>query len=219
VCNYEASRFSHFHGLLVDWSPSDDARRPGHDHLRHPELSVPTGHTVTGTITTDGHIGQLGPSDITSWSVTIGGTITFRSTDLGAETMIAGAVDASLTAIILAAPTTSGESNTLALFGAPTGAPALVWDRELTSGGLSSDHYVGTTTSSFWASLDLTLGGKDPWVLAAVPEPSSPWMAVSGISAVFACDWFRRRRDPRRQRAVGPSETRASSTPKVLQSR
>ena len=41
---------------------------------------------------------------------------------------------------------------------------------------------------------------------AVVPEPSSLVMAEIGISAVFAYGWFRRRRDQRRQRPVGPPD-------------
>jgi len=40
----------------------------------------------------------------------------------------------------------------------------------------------------------------------AVPEPSSLVMAGTGISAVFAYGWFRRRRDQRRQRPVGQTD-------------
>ena len=43
------------------------------------------GHTVSGSITTDGKTGLLDTSDITSWTVTID-TTTFRSTDPGSNT-------------------------------------------------------------------------------------------------------------------------------------
>ena len=43
-------------------------------------------------------------------------------------------------------------------------------------------------------------------VLTVVSEASSLMMAGTGISAVFAYSWFRRRRDQRRQRPVGQTD-------------
>jgi len=68
------------------------------------------GHTVSGTITTDGLIGQLAASDIKSWSVTIDNTFTFRSSDAGARTDISGDVQATPTTISLSrSPTVTND--------------------------------------------------------------------------------------------------------------
>jgi len=61
------------------------------------------GHTVSGTIATDGHIGQITSADITSWSVTFDSTFTFRSTDPGTDIGSLGVVQATATNLSLVA--------------------------------------------------------------------------------------------------------------------
>jgi hypothetical protein len=173
--------------------------------------SQQNGHTLEGTITTDGQIGPLAFSDITSWSVTIDNTITFRSTDAGSSTVLLGDVQATSTSITLSAPA-SINPNYLSL-GDLQGI--LSWQRAAgTTLGIYGAIYV--PVGNLWTTTSTTLGGNDPWVIAAVPEPSSLWMAVSGISASLAYGWFRHRREAARKltgidAANGPAAREASA--------
>ena len=76
------------------------------------------GATLSGTITTDGVIGNLAASDILSWSWTItpaGGTpFTVTSSDAGAEALSVGSIVASQLAITIA-PTGSTDDSGFAL--------------------------------------------------------------------------------------------------------
>jgi hypothetical protein len=149
------------------------------------------GHTLSGTITTDGQIGPLAGSDITSWSVTFDDTSTFT----GSGVLLQGVVQATSTSITLPAAPSNSVANLLFLV-SPAGD--LEWERPAgsTSGIYAASH---EPLLQLWNTKPATLGGTDPWVLAAVPEPSSLWMAVSGISAGLAYGWFRCRRVLRRR--------------------
>src|SRR5271157_3999787 len=62
-----------------------------YDIVNYPDLQ--NGWTLSGTITTDGTIGTIQASDITSWTWTIveaGTALTIRSTDLGAGVTVDG---------------------------------------------------------------------------------------------------------------------------------
>jgi hypothetical protein len=149
------------------------------------------GHTLSGTITTDGQIGPLAGSDITSWSVTFDDTFTIT----GAGALLQGVVQATITSITLPAAPPDSVANLLFLV-SPAGD--LGWERPAgsTSGIYEASH---APLQQLWNTNPATLGGTDPWVLAVVPEPSSLGMAVSGISAGLAYGWFRRRRELRRR--------------------
>ncbi len=62
-----------------------------YDLVNYPDLQ--NGWTLTGTITTDGNIGSISSTDITSWMWTVsmsGDTQTYRSTDPGAVIDLSG---------------------------------------------------------------------------------------------------------------------------------
>ncbi len=146
------------------------------------------GHTVSGSITTDGKTGLLDTSDITSWAVTID-TTTFRSTDPGSNTQALG-VFATTTGIKIA-----GFGGGL-LLGTHVGFnyDVLVWDRVPLDSNLSL--YGGTVNSvDLWSTFNPAMGGTNPWVLASVPEPSSFTLAVLGVGAlIVAGGWSRLRK-------------------------
>ncbi len=81
------------------------------------------GATLSGSITTDGTIGDLAKADITSWTFTItpsgGSPITASSTDPSANIGITGEIVASLSNITLAAPTVIPSLNVLNLHSRP----------------------------------------------------------------------------------------------------
>jgi hypothetical protein len=172
------------------------------------------GHAVSGSITTDGHIGTLTSADIKSWSVTID-TTSFSNTTPNAEIDLAGSnLNATGTTITLSAGTGStdpGDLATLWLWAVPDGTSAtldrLIYERN------SNDpsFYEGITQGNFqWSSANAAMGGTDPWVIAstatavatAVPEPSTAIVAVFGAVAFLAYGWSRHRREQRRTAAA-----------------
>jgi len=90
------------------------------------------GHTLSGTITTDGTIGTLQESNIKSWNVTIDATDNFSSHDPGAVTSVAGlGLAATATELSFA---TSLSTNTYFVIATNTsGGPLseLLWNRTL----------------------------------------------------------------------------------------
>src|SRR5262249_16922072 len=131
-----------------------------------------SGHTVSGTITTDGKTGLLETSDITSWSVTIDDS-TFRSTD-GSSTAAVG-VFATLNGIKI-----PGFGGGLVLENDPSG-DMIDWIRVPLDSDLSS--YSGHLDSiNLWNTFNPALGGTNPWLIASsVPEPSSFILAAFGV--------------------------------------
>ena len=146
------------------------------------------GHTVSGSITTDGKTGLLDKSDITSWAVTID-TTTFRSTDPGSNTQALG-VFATTTGIKIAA----FGGGLLLEVDVGFNDDQLVWDRVPLDSNLSL--YSGRVNSvDLWNTWNPAMGGTNPWLLASVPEPSSFTLAVLGVGALFvAGGWSRLRK-------------------------
>ena len=141
------------------------------------------GHTVSGSITTDGKTGLLDTSDITSWTLTID-TTTFRSTDPGSNTGADG---------VFATPTgikIPGDG----IFFLVTNHDSLSWTRFPAHADLS--FYQGTVNSvDLWNTFNPAMGGTNPWLLASVPEPSSFTLAVLGVGAlIVAGGWSRLRK-------------------------
>jgi PEP-CTERM motif len=165
------------------------------------------GNTVSGSITTDGVIGTLAPSDILSWTVTINST-TFTSGDSGADMALSPTdLNATSTAITLASPL-GLQSSFLALAAIPTGGgrtDEIAWTRGFDFFGEDLTKYVGRLNGrARWATPDPAMGGTDPWVIAAispsaVPEPTSLLLAAFGIGGVIACVLVRERREQRRE--------------------
>ncbi len=142
------------------------------------------GHTVSGSITTDGKTGLLDSTDITAWVVTID-TTTFRSTDPDSATAALG-VFANATGIVI--PGFGGalllESDSL------LGSDQISWTRIPADADLSA--YAGRLQSDFlWNTFNPALGGTTLWVLASVPEPSSVVLvgigAFASIAYVLVC--------------------------------
>ena len=171
------------------------------------------GHTVSGTITTDGIIGPLAEADIKSWTVTFDqgkpDAYTFSSTSPGAVVFVAG-VQATPTYITLSAPTSASSENQLSLEVVGGEAPSndFQWVRYLSSptaeqlnleGSYSAD---GKNGDRLWYTGNPQVGRTDPWVLAvapasAVPEPFSVWLLGTACTTGLAYGWSRRRRASR----------------------
>jgi hypothetical protein len=164
------------------------------------------GHTLSGTITTDGHIGPLSSSDIKSWTVTIDST-TFASTDPQASVEIPDtkAVLASSTAITIAFdPVGAPNFNYFSLSSEPDGTMATLSSLSYERDDTERTYAAFLNNGPFlWLTDDPHMGGTDPWVIAAVvPEPSTAIVAAFGAVAFLAYGWFRHRRAERWQAAV-----------------
>src|SRR5271166_5415027 len=91
---------------LLTLSPAVLAGSMTYDIVNHPDYQ--DGWNLSGTITTDGIIGLLQSSDITSWTWTVtmsGSSQTYRSTDPGALTIADGLTATNTGQLILIPPT------------------------------------------------------------------------------------------------------------------
>jgi len=165
------------------------------------------GHTLSGTITTDGTIGTLQLSNIKSWNVTIDATDKFSSQDFPANTYFAGTgLIATPTELTLATPT-SGQ-NSLYLSSSPGGRFSDVFWRRLPGAGhdsYSAEYHAPDLSTYLWSTSPPQMGGTDPWVLAeaqttAVPEPAALVLAGSAIVCGLAYGLARKRRAQRKAR-------------------
>jgi PEP-CTERM motif len=162
------------------------------------------GATLSGTITTDGVVGNLAATDVLSWSWTItplGGTsFTLSSSDAGTEVFLQGSIVASPSSITIAAPTPSptgaANSNAFALSTNPGGSVTAFLEYERPAAiGLS---YTGVTPLGglIWGAENPTMGGLDPWVIAtagSVPEPTSLTLLALGATCGIAFGLARKR--------------------------
>jgi len=147
------------------------------------------GATLSGTITTDGVIGNLaqgdflsGSGDILSWNWTItpvGGTpFTVTSSDAGSLTVVEGSLVASASEITMAG-VLAGAPNDFSSQGSnPEGD--LEWNREVSGG----TYFGEAGTFAFWFTGNPSMGGTKPWVIAvaSVPEPST--LTLAGLGAI-----------------------------------
>jgi len=150
------------------------------------------GFNVTGTITTDGTIGNLSASNITSWSVTVsqgGASETFTSNDSGAFVVIENTLVATSTGLYLPPTSDYSTQNLLELLSAPQGAhiiDEIHWSNSFTPFYLGSFNFAPTA----WNTVPDAFSGKN-WVIATVPEPSS--LALFSIAVVGGPVLARRR--------------------------
>ncbi len=158
--------------------------------------AVQAGSQLSGSITTDGHIGSLASANILSWTVTIDST-TFASTDPGASvTIIDNKLVASSTAITLASDIIP---NVFELSVPTTPNPSILeYDYSPTLA------YVGQINTGLkWDTIfaqpgpPLTIG---VFASSSVPEPSSAVLAVFGVIGI-AYGWSSHRRAQRRAAA------------------
>ena len=158
------------------------------------------GNTVSGTITTDGTIGTLDNSNISSWVVTFNGTETYRSTDAGAFVSVQD-LEATASSLTLS---DSGFSVVLHLGVFKNGKEVNEFycrNSFYTSPPEYSELYYLAYFDSqkLWETKTPSMGGNDnkPWVIAvaestAVPEPSTLVMAGGASVCGFALALRRR---------------------------
>ncbi len=151
--------------------------------LNNPDIQ--NGWTLSGTITTDGTMGQIQASNILSWTWTItsgAGSFTVSSTDPGAA-VIYGAITATRTGLLVPF---YGDG-----IGLTTQGAGLEW---VTIGGTQLSTYAEVTSAPWgdngWDSLiGPPADGSSAWLIAsnpvAVPEPSP--VSIAGFGAVCGC--------------------------------
>jgi hypothetical protein len=155
------------------------------------------GASLSGTITTDGVIGNLASTDILSWSWTVtppaGAPVTVSSSDVNAfPVFIDGSVVASQLSITMAAPA-DGSLSELRLFAVDpvTGEFDLDYQRDFLNGPPILNRYEADfgQNQNIWNTTNPAMGGHDPWVIAtaaaAVPEPSGAVLLGLGIAGLL----------------------------------
>ncbi len=149
------------------------------------------GATLSGTITTDGVIGNLATTDIQSWSWTVtpssGVPFTLSSSDIGASVEIGGSVVASQSSITIASPPSINNILGFGIFNA--GHVVELFYEQGVGGSFYSAEDQGGPGGRFWSTFNPQMGGTDPWVIAvaasAVPEPSSVLLLSAGIAGLL----------------------------------
>ncbi len=201
--------------LLLVVPPTTRAGQIIYDIQNYP--ADQNGHTLSGTITTDGVIGTLTSADIKAWTVTFDNTYTFRLSDVGSGTTVIGDVQATAQTITIGPAPSSGGSD-FGMYSGPfpaygNGVASVFYIRLNAPPYPLPEYEAGyppiSTAALLWDTLNPNMGGTEPWVIAvapasAVPEPSSLWLLGTAISAGLAYGWSRHRRDQWRQRPVGP---------------
>ena len=153
------------------------------------------GYTLSGSISTDGTIGELSYGNFTGWSFTITETATslVKLSDSSPLNAFSGRIVASATQLTLPNPTGSNFQNYLALLGAQG---TLGWSRSPSvgsgdSGDPASEQYGATGADVYWnndaESLSLPSTADGSWIIAdggvsTVPEPSTYGLLFGGFT-------------------------------------
>jgi len=154
------------------------------------------GKTLSGSIVTDGTIGDLTDSSILSWGWTITDTLTSTvlstvlSTDSGLSQVSINNIIASETQIILRDPTQASLDQVLLSLQGESGQ--VIWGRFTFPGSFDTFWAYNALGDPFWdnelpgQTLELTGNGLGSWVIAetatAVPEPSTYGLLLGGFT-------------------------------------
>jgi hypothetical protein len=153
--------------------------------------SLQNGWTLSGSITTDGAIGDIGAAAIISWHYTISKGVTSfsASSESGGYAQVTH-VTATPTELLLYAPN-GFTYNQLWLIGSYTDplASFLLYDRDNTGEAPEQDFYrqydrPGYSWSSYSQDSSILPLGGNPWVMATVPEPASITLLLAGVGAL-----------------------------------
>jgi len=142
------------------------------------------GWALSGAITTDGKTGVLAPSDILSWTWTI-------STNFHGELIVFTASSSDFNSAI---SSTGLEATTKHIEVPPGGALGMFdpimegllieYNNAPPMGPSTYYSYVyggaGPGRAYPWFTLNPTMGGTDPWIIASVPEPSTLYLLGFG---------------------------------------
>jgi hypothetical protein len=156
------------------------------------------GNSVTGTITTNGHLGSLASTDITAWNLTInaglGGHLTLGN---GNPTMIGSPLLAGTTTLDFArsgsAEVIFGDGfNDWLLIGAVlSGTPGGEMQFVETGGGGSANHIVSLPPEDPFAG---HIGSADFTPPADTPVPTALPLFATGLGALGLIGWRRKRK-------------------------
>ncbi len=199
--------------LALIAAPPTTASSITYDIQNYPSLQ--NGYTLSGTITTDGHLGTLTQADITSWSYVVsGGPDGFTAAGSGAGTgvLIEGlGLVASTNQLTLADP---GPQlfNVLSLLG---NGGHVSWTEGGDAAGFVNNYYafnnVGKTTVWNTFPTDASFGGP-PWIIAkaqitSVAEPGSCTMALVGLACLAVAQCSSRHRAASRPLSSPPAHS------------
>jgi hypothetical protein len=166
-------------------------------------LSV-SGTSFTGTITTDGTLGPLAPSNVVDWEIGVSGPIAFTITpaNSGLNETVFSLVSATADDLRVTFPDGNLQFNLLAPFTATV--PACSSCEEGAVQLFRSDY--GRNAQGFFLQdvvdddpfIDdfegpvVTSGAMDYLAATAVPEPPRPWLAATALAALAARRLFGR---------------------------
>jgi hypothetical protein len=167
------------------------------------------GYNLTGTLTTNGHIGMLAQSDIITGTITVSNGVNTYQNLLPNDIYWNNDLLATDNQLSLSMKTADSYSQIwspgFALGGGPYGTPLIYYDYFQNPPdtqnpgtiyvGSSSSVYYSTTVMHLWdttpisspqlaAQLATQLGGQ-PWIIAKVPEPTTITLLVTAIGSVL----------------------------------
>jgi hypothetical protein len=153
--------------------------------------ALQNGWTLSGTITTDGTIGELESKNLTAWMFTISmgsSSFTYSNKSEGATISRLGGLQATATALLLPMAAATGGVNEFNLGVSVVDASATItWIQQINLGGDDISRYQGYVQNQAPNAWNVNpndttgLGGKANWIIASVPEPSSFCLAGLGV--------------------------------------
>jgi len=187
-------------GLVIALAPSEVNADLTYNIDNYPNLQG--GFTLSGTLTTNGSMGDINATNFSKWDIAINGPggpneLTQLNSSITANDLIATATTITLDPAYV-------EFNGFTYFS--------IMYTVNTNGFVEAGDFGGPYTAGGFPSGGWNSGFPSPYEIASiqstpvVPEPSAITIAAIGAVAFIAYGWYRRSRDPHRQGSMGQAD-------------